>query len=320
MNKGQGTNDTQTPGQSAAHPAQIPPVGWKDILLRVKDQISADRIGLIAAGVAFYGLLALFPALSGLMALAGLVLDPADITAQIATLTAILPQAAAQIILDQATKVAASPGSGLGFAFVASLGLALYSASKGVGSLIQGLNICYAEDESRGFFLRLATTLGLTVLMILGLVLGLVATLILPAALAWLEVPQALASALGVLRWVVLGLLAITGLAALYRWGPSRSGANWRWLTPGAAASAVLWLLGSIGFSLYVANFASYNESFGSIAGVIILLMWLWLSAYIVLLGAELNAEVEAQTARDTTTGPRDPLGQRGAHKANTLA
>lgn len=306
-------------GRQAEQPTDIPAKGWKDIVLRVKDELSNDHVALIAAGVAFYALLAIFPAITALMALAGLVLEPAQVTAQFETLTGMIPQAAAQIILDQAVAVTDSESGGLSVAFGIGLLLAIYSASKGMGSLIEGLNVAYDEDETRGFVKRTLWTLGLTLFLIVGLLLGLMAALAVPAILAFLNLPDWLETTLSLSRWVLLALMTITGLAVLYRFGPSRDNARWSWLSPGAIAACAIWVAASVGFSIYVGNFASYNESFGSMAGVIILLMWLWISAFIVLLGAELNAEMEAQTAVDTTVGPDEPMGQRGAQKADNL-
>ncbi|ATI41343.1 ribonuclease BN [Pacificitalea manganoxidans] len=306
-------------GRHAEKPQEIPKPGWKDIAMRVKDEISSDHVGLIAAGVAFYGLMALFPAITALMALAGLALEPSEITRQIESFASVMPEQAAQIVIDQAVAVAGSQEGGLGLAFVLGLGLALYSASKGMGSLMEGLNVAFDEEETRGFIKLTAVKLGLTLLLIIGLLAGLGGALALPIVLDLLPLPGWLEAVLGLARWVVLAVLTLGGLAALYRWGPSREDARWRWLTPGAIAACVLWLVGSIAFSLYVGNFGSYNETFGSMAGVIVLLMWLWLSAYIVLMGGELNSEIEAQTKVDTTTGPDEPMGQRGAEKADKL-
>ncbi|MAM39889.1 MAG: ribonuclease BN [Erythrobacter sp.] len=306
-------------GRHADKPTQIPAKGWKDIALRVKDELSSDHVGLIAAGVAFYALLALFPAVTALMALAGLVLEPPEVTAQLESLTAMMPKDAAQIVLDQAVAVAGSEQAGLGLAFVIGLGLALYSASKGMSSLMEGLNVAYDEDEERGLVSKTIWTLGLTLFLIVGLVLGLVAAVALPAILDFLPLPNWLKTVLALSQWVILAVLTVSGLAVVYRYGPSRENAEWRWLSPGAIAACIIWLIASVAFSIYVGNFGSYNESFGSMAGVIILLMWLWISAYIILLGAELNAEMEAQTAEDTTSGKDQPMGKRGAEKADRL-
>ncbi|MDP5308396.1 YihY/virulence factor BrkB family protein [Paracoccus spongiarum] len=306
-------------GRQAESPTDIPAKGWKDITLRVKSELADDHVGLIAAGVAFYALLAIFPALTALMALGGLVLEPSEVTAQLDQLTDVMPQEAEQIILDQAVAVAGSREGGLGLAFIVGLLLAIYSASKGMGSLMEGLNVAYDEEETRGFISKTLWTLGLTVFLILGLVLGLLATLALPAVLNLIALPDWLETGMGLARWMILALMTVFGLAVIYRYGPSRDDAEWKWLSPGAVAACLIWVIASVGFSIYVSNFGSYNETFGSMAGVIILLMWLWISAFIILMGAELNAEIEAQTAHDTTVGPDEPMGERDAEKADRL-
>jgi membrane protein len=288
-------------GRCVQSPHEIPASGWKDIALRVKDRLASDHVTLVAAGVAFYALLAIFPAITALMALAGLILEPEQVTSQIEAFAQLMPEQAARIVVDQAVEVAGSQKSGLGLAFFAGLGFAIFSASKGMSSLIEGLNVVYVEGESRGFFKKLLVTLTLTVLMILGLILGLLAALALPAVLSLLALPPWLETTLALSRWVILAVMAVFGLAILYRYGPARDHAEWKWLTPGAIGACLIWIAASVGFSVYVGNFGSYNETFGSIAGIIILLMWLWISAFIVLLGAEVNAEAEAQAEADTT-------------------
>ncbi len=306
-------------GRNAQTPTEIPRKGWKDILFRVKDEIVSDHLSLIAAGVAFYALLALFPAITALMALAGLLVEPAQITEQIENLTSLIPEDAATIILDQAVAVTGSEKTGLGWAFILGLALAIYSASKGMASLMEGLNVVYDEAEKRGFIKRTLWTLGLTLLLIVGLIGGLTATLALPVVISVFGLPAWLENLLSYGSWVLLAALTIAGLAVLYRYGPSRDDAKWKWLTPGTIIACALWLAASVGFSIYVSNFGSYNETFGSMAGAIILLMWLWISAFIVLIGAEFNAEMEAQTRVDSTVGEREPRGSRGAKKADKL-
>ncbi|MGR3550851.1 YihY/virulence factor BrkB family protein [Pseudooceanicola sp.] len=306
-------------GRYAETPRAIPAKGWKDIAFRVKDEMGSDHVGLIAAGVAFYALLAIFPAITALMALAGLAMEPAEVTLQLKTFTAMIPKEAAQIILDQAVAVTGSEETGLGLAFVLGLLLAIYSSSKGMGSLIEGLNVAYDESEQRGFIKKMFTTLTLTLFLIVGLLMGLAASLAVPAVLGFVTLPSWLETTVALSGWVILAALTVFGLAVLYRYGPCRTNAQWKWLSPGALAASLIWIIASLGFSIYVSNFGSYNESFGSMAGVIILLMWLWISAFIVLLGAELNSEIEAQTRYDTTVGPGEPMGERGAVKADTL-
>ncbi|WP_417586163.1 YihY/virulence factor BrkB family protein [Pararhodobacter oceanensis] len=306
-------------GRTAATPTQIPPRGWLDVVLRIKERVANDNLGLIAAGVAFYALLAIFPAIAALMALGGLILAPAEVAAQLQALIALIPEQAAQIISDQAEAVTGSHDEGLGIAFGIGLRLAIYSASKGMRSLMQGLNVAYDENEARGFFARTLWTLALTVFLILGLIAGLLAALAVPAVLHFLNLGGGWDQVILLARWLVLALLAVFGLAVIYRFGPSRRDAKWRWLSAGSVLACGMWIAASYGFSVYVRNFGSYNETFGSVAGVVILLMWLWMSAYILLLGAEINAEIEAQTAVDSTVGPERPMGQRGATKADTL-
>lgn len=311
---------TAHPGENAASPRDIPARGWWAILRRAYGEIGTDHVSLLAAGVAFYGLLALFPAITALLAISGLVLEPSDVTDQIDRLAAILPQEAADIILGQAVEVAGSQEAGLGLAAVVGILIALYSASKGVGSLIEGLNIAYDETETRGFIALTAVKLALTVFLVVGMILALSATLVLPGILAVIDLGATTEMLIGVARWALLFVLVTFGIATLYRFGPSRADAKLNWLLPGALVACTLWLVASIGLSVYVEHFASYNESFGTLSGVIILLMWLWLSTFVILFGAELNGEAEAQTRVDTTTGPEMPMGARGAVKADTLA
>ena len=306
-------------GRGATRPTQIPKAGWLDVLWRVKDEISRDHVLLIGAGVAFYGLLAIFPAISALMAVTGLLYEPAELVAALEGVTAVVPPDVSEMLLEQAKAVAGSETGGLTLGLVISLGLALWSASAGVGSLMEGINVAYDERETRGFVKLKAITLGLTLCMILGVVLAGLLAIGIPIALSFLTWSPTMETLVRWLAYVPMALIVLVGIGVLYRFGPDRDAARWRWLTPGAVLALMLWLIASVGFSIYVENFASYNETFGSLAGVIVVLMWMWLSAVVILIGAEVNSELEAQTARDTTTGPREPMGHRGAVKADTL-
>lgn len=306
-------------GRNATNPLRIPRRGWWNILRRTWTRIGEDHLGLISAGVAFYGLLAIFPALGVAVALAGLVTEPADFVGALKDFSEILPTDAAQILVGQARQIAGSSGSGLGMAAILGLVLALWSSSRGVSSLIEGLNVAYDEDEKRNFLTLNFTAILLTLIVIAGAILGLTATIVIPAVLGIVGIEGGLLKWIGTLRWPILLLGTITGLSIVYRFGPSRRHARWVWITPGAALACLLWLVGTAAFARYAQNFASYNQTFGTLGGAIVLLMWLWLSAYIVLIGAELNAEIEAQTARDSTIGPDRPMGRRGAVKADML-
>ncbi|EIE49291.1 ribonuclease BN [Salipiger aestuarii] len=291
---------TATPETTQAdHPAELRRGDFKTAALEVWRAISQDKLSLIAAGIAFFGLLALFPAITALMAIAGLFLTPGDVTAQITQVSQMMPQSAAEIVIEQAKGVAGSDQGGLGIAAALGIVIALYSASAGVSNLIQGLNVCYGTHETRNFVKLKAVTMMMTLLMILGLVVALAVVLVLPGVLAVVNLGGAVEATVSVLRWILLLGLTVAGIGLIYHFGPDRAPANWRWITPGALIACFLWVAASFGFSLYAENFGSYQETFGSLAGVIILLFWLWISAFIVLLGARINAALEARTLAD---------------------
>lgn len=306
-------------GRKADRPSEIPAKGWRDIALRVKDELTADHVSVVSAGVAFFGLLAIFPAIGALMSIAGLVMDPATIEAQLETLIGILPENAASILQQQARSVASNSGTGLGLAAFAGIVLSLYSASKGMRTLMEGMNIGYDEVEDRSFVKNYAVSFGLTLFLIVGLLIALAFTVVVPAFLGNLGLPDLVVTLVEWGRWPLLAVLTMLGLGVLYRYGPSREDPEWRWVSWGSVVATILWIIGSVAFSIYVRNFGSYGESYGTLGGVIILLTWLWLSAYIVLLGAEINSEMEHQTRHDTTTGRDEPQGERGAVKADDL-
>ena len=287
--------------------------------MRTWRSVTEDHVSVVSAGVAFFGLLAMFPAIAAFVAIAGFVMTPSDMEARISDYAAALPEGAADIITEQAVSVAAA-GGGAGWGAALGFVLALWGASKGVKSLMEGMNIAYEEEEKRGILAYNLWALALTLFLIVGLILAVSAALVAPAVATFLPLPGWIEALLTYAPWPALLVLTIFGLAVLYRYGPSRENARWRWITPGAVAATVLWLIGSIAFSVYVTNFASYNATYGALGGVIVLLTWFWLSAFAVLLGAELNSEIEHQTARDTTTGEARPMGERGAEKADSVA
>ncbi len=302
-------------GRNAEWPRHIPWRGWRDVLKRVWREIGDDRVSLVAAGIAFYGLLAIFPAIAALVGITGLLVDPEDLIAQFERIAAVMPQQAANILLDQSREVSSAGATALTSTVAISLILALYSSTKGTAALMQGLNIVYDEHEDRGFMQVTATKLLLAIGLILGVTFALALLVALPSVLAL----AGLESWALLLRWPILLGVVVLGLAVLYRLAPSRRRAKWRWITPGAVVASISWLIGSALFSWYVTSFASYNQTFGTLGGVVILLTWFWLSAFVVLVGGELDAEMEAQTAKDSTVGEDLPMGERGAVKADTL-
>lgn len=293
---------------------------WFAILKRVWTRFNESRLTLIAAGVAFFALLALFPAITATIAIGGLFFDPAEITGPLEEFATALPDGAANIILDQATSVTGSDEGGLGLAAILGLLLALYSASKGVENLLVGLNVAYAEKDERGFIKLKLTVFALTVFLIIGVLFALGVMVVVPVVLNFLPLGGWIETVIRVVPWLVLLVCTVGAFSILFRYGPDRRSAQWTYIWPGAILACVLWIAASIGFSVYADNFGSYQESFGTLAGAIVLLMWLWISALVVLLGAKLNAEIEAQHRIDTTVGPDLPRGQREAVKADEFA
>jgi membrane protein len=306
-------------GREATTPSEIPRPGWRDIALRVKNETSKDNVDMVAAGVAFYALMAIFPALIALISLYGWFADPAQIQQQITSLSGVLPQNAQDLLSSQMQNISRNAQSALGIGAIAGFLFTLWSASKGMKALFTALNIAYDEEEKRGFI----TLNALAIVLTLGaLVFGIVALAliaILPALLGQLGLEAISRIAVSLVRWPLLAVVVMFALAVLYRYGPSRDRPRWNWVSWGAVVATVLWLVASILFSVYVSNFGSYNKTYGSLGAVVVLLMWLYLSAYIVLMGAEFNSEMEHQTVRDTTRGEEQPMGQRGAQKADTL-
>lgn len=312
-------SETAARGRQADEPTAIPARGWKDILWRVYAEFSQDRLLAVAAGVTFYALLALFPAIGAFVSIYGLVADPATIQEHLQSLSGLLPGGAVEIIGGQVQRISEQGSTTLSFTLAAGLAVSLWSANAGMKAIIDALNVVYDEEEKRGFIRLNAISLAMTLGAIVFLSLALVVTTVIPIVLGFVGLREGTEWAIRLLRWPLLLAVVIVGLAALYRWGPSREEASWKWLTPGSIVAAILWLVVSVGFSLYVSNFGTYNETYGSLGAVIGFMTWMWLSATVVLLGAELNAETEHQTAKDTTTGSEQPIGSRHAAMADSV-
>lgn len=308
-------------GRQAQSPWQMPLAAWKDVAIRTWRESSDDDVGLVAAGVAFYGFLGLVPMLGAIVLTYGLVAEPQTVIDHMQSMTAVLPADVAKLVAEQLMNAVQTSGEKKGLGLVAALAIALWGARNAAGSIVKALNIAYEEEEKRGFIkvtlLALAMTVGAVVVALFAM--GAVAVLgflhhFFPdtspvAIVAW-----------KILSYVLLAFAAAGAVATLYRYGPSREEAKWTWITPGSLFAAIAWVLLTLSFGFYVANFGNYDATYGSLGAIVVLLTWMYLSSYVLLFGAELNSELEHQTARDTTSGAERPLGERGAWAADNVA
>jgi membrane protein len=314
------TTTQRPPGHEADTPVQIPARGWWQVTRRALKESSDDNVSILAGGVAFFAFLAIFPALIAAITLYGLIADPGQVAEQMERLSSTLPQESQPLIAGQLNSVMQSSGGALGFSLVFSLLAALWSASSGTGNLIQAVNLAYDEKESRGFLKVKGTALALTLGAIVFVLITLTLVAVVPPVLDALQLGVVGTIIAQVVRWGLLVALVVVALAVAYRVAPDRDAPRFRWVSTGALVAAALWILGSVLFSLYVNNFGSYNKTYGALAGVVVLMLWLYLTSYIVLLGAEINAESERQTRQDTTKGEAVPMGERGAEAADQVA
>jgi membrane protein len=307
-------------GREAESPTDVPARGWGDVAKRVKTEVKRDQAPLLAAGVAFFGLLALIPALVALLSLYGLVADAEDIRRQVDDALAAAPTEVRDVISQQLASIERSSQGTAVLALIGGVLLALWSASSGVNHLIDAINVAYDEDETRGFVRRRGISLLFTLGAIGFLVFAFVGVAVIPAVAQAAHLGVAGAVAVQVVRWVLLLGGLLIGLAVLYRYAPDRDAPKWAWASPGAIFAAVAWLVASILFSIYAANFGSYNETYGSLGAVVVVMLWLYLTARVIIVGGGLNCELERQTVKDTTAGPPRPLGDRDAYAADTVA
>lgn len=308
-------------GRHATSPWHIPLAGWRQVLVRVWNEAGRDNIGLVASGVAFYGFLAVVPLLASIVLIYGLIADRTTVVTNFHALLGVMPRDAAKLIGDQLLSIVNTPNSSKGFGLLVALTLALFSARNGAAAIITALNIAYEETEKRGIIWLNALAMLITFAAVLLAVFAALAI----TSMAKLEALIPHASLIGLiagkaLSYIILALVGAALIGALYRYGPSRSPAQVTWLTPGSLFASVLWILLTLLFGIYVANFGNYNATYGSLGAIVVMLTWLWLSAYIFLFGAELNAELEHQVEHDTTTGRPLALGKRGAFVADHVA
>ncbi|MCJ2036817.1 YihY/virulence factor BrkB family protein [Methylobacterium sp. J-068] len=305
-------------GRAARSPAEITASGWKDILYRVYLEFNNDRVLSVAAGVTFYSLLSLFPAIAALVSCYGLVADVGSINDHLASMQGVLPSGAIEIIGDQVKRIAAKGNGTLGLTFFTSLLLSLWSANAAMKAMFDALNVVYEEQEKRSFVMLNLRSLTFTIGALGFTILALTGIVVLPVVFRFVGLSDT-AWLIALLRWPALLMVLLGGLSLLYRYGPSRERPRWRWVGVGGAVAGLLWLVASILFSWYVSSFGNYNETYGSLGAAIGFMTWIWISTTIVLLGGEINAEMEHQTAHDTTTGPEAPMGARRARMADTL-
>jgi membrane protein len=306
-------------GRQAASPSQIPARGWKDILWRVYENIGDHRLLALAAGMTYYSLLAVFPALAALVAIYGLFSDPSSIAKHFDEIAGFIPGGAADVAREQLTRVATKGERTLGFTFAIGLAISLWSANAAMKALFDTLNIVYGEREKRSFLKLNAMSLGFTIGGIAFVLAALGSIIVTPVVLRHVGLPNATELLVRVGRWPALFVALALALACIYRFGPNREAPRWTWITWGSTGATILWVAASALFSWYATNFGTFNETYGSLGAAIGFMTWLWISAIVILLGAELNAEMEHQTARDTTTGAPKPLGVRGAKMADTV-
>ncbi|MDX6752323.1 YihY/virulence factor BrkB family protein [Geminicoccaceae bacterium 1502E] len=314
-----GGDAEEAAGRALQGPTHFPPRLWWRVAKGAGVDTLNDNVPLIAAGCAFYTLLAIFPGITILVSLYGLLFDVATVAPQLEALRPLLPDQAFAMVADRVEAVVSKPQATLGWGLALSSALALWSTAAGVKSMMTALNIVYQEPERRNFIQFSLIALLLTLGAVVGVIVTLTVVVGLPALLsfAWLgRLGEVLVT---LLSWTLLGAGLVLGLGVLYRYGPSRRHARWRWITPGSLVTVILWLIVAALYSFYVANFAAYDATYGPLGAVIGAMMWFYVSAVVILFGAEINAQLELHTSRDTTVGPDRPMGQRGAHVANTV-
>jgi membrane protein len=300
-------------GRSAPSPAGVPRRGWREIALRTQRELKKDRVASVAAGVAFFGMLAVFPALIAAISLYGLVANPGDVERQISAVSGALPGPAQAVLGERLNALVSQPAAQLSFGLVLSIAVALWTASSGTKAMIEAVNLAYDEPERRGFFRLRGLALLMAVSLIVAGILAVLVVTLLPTAFGWFGLGEQGKQLIAIARWPALGLGALIGLAALYHFAPNRARPRWKWVSPGALVATALWIGASLLLSLYVSNFGNYDATYGALAGVVVLMLWMYVSTLVILVGAEINSEIEAQTAQDTVVPPEQPMGRRGA-------
>jgi membrane protein len=306
-------------GRQAMHPLQIPWRGWYDIVCRTYREMQSDRLLSIAGGVSFFVLLAIFPAITALVSAYGLFFSPSTIVNNLSLLNEVMPDNVLNIVHEQASRIASNNGGALSIGIVVGILVSLWSAMSGVKAMIDALNVIYEQTETRSFIKVNLAALAFTLAGFAAFLLAIASIIVLPLILSPIGLGSLTETLTRVIRWPVLLFVLLIGLAVLYRYGPDRRVARWQWVTVGSIFAAGTWMIVSFLFSWYLTSFANYNATYGSLGAAVGVMIWLWISNTVMLLGAELNAEIEHQTARDSTVGAEKPLGTRGAVMADTV-
>ncbi len=313
-------NSSVKNGYRATGPGKIPKKGWKHIVMRLKDRIDEDNVMIVSAGVAFYFFLALFPAIAAIVSIYGLVVEPAEVEQQLNQAADVLPAQAHELISGILIQTAGKSSQALSLSLIISILFSLWSANKATTATFIGVNIAYHEKDDRNFFKKLGITLLFTLGAIITGIIAVAFVIAFPALIDKLGLPSLLQTGMSILRWVILAGISYLVFIMLYKIAPHRATPKTKWVTPGAIFATVVWMAGSLLFTLYINNFNNFDKTYGSIAAVIILMLWFFLTGFIILLGAELNSEIEHQTSVDTTTGGVKTMGNRGAYFADHVA
>jgi membrane protein len=307
-------------GNTAKKPRKIPPGGYKQVFKRVLKNFQIDHIPVVSAGIAFYFFLALFPALAAVVSIYGLVMEPAEVQQQIAEISSALPEKTQVLLSDILNGIARKSTGTLGWTLLLGLLISILSANRGTIAVFEGVNIAYKERNERKLLRKYGVTLSFTLGGILVGIISLVFVVGFPALADQLGLSPFIQELINWMRWVILAFIIVISLGVIYHVAPDRRSPEFRWVSWGAIIATILWLGGSLGFSAYVDNLGNYDRMYGSFAAIIILMLWFFLTAIIILLGAEINAEMEHQTREDTTIGKDRPMGERDAFVADNEA
>lgn len=274
-------------------PHKISFSGWKTILIEVKNEITADNVGIVSAGVAFYGFLAIFPAIMALMSIYGLATDPQQIEQQLSQLAVMMPDQAFSLLKQRVEIFLSTPGTTLGWGTAIGILFSIWSSNKGTKSLFEGIDIAYDTIERRGLIRQIAMASIFTICGTILILLSLAFIVLFPAFMHKLGLPEDTEKIIAILRWIVLAVIVTLFLCVIYQFAPTRKRPHIKWVLTGAIFSTVVWLLASWGFSFYVSNYGNYGEVYGSISAVVVLMLWLYITCFIILLGAEINSEID---------------------------